>query len=153
MQTQFSTKIKVFQSDGGIRFVYHIVKQIFENNGTFHQPSCPYTPQQNGCVERKHRRIGEMGLVMLFHAHVPSSYWFDAFSSTTFIINHLPTKVLKNHSPFNFLYSWKPTYGNFAHFGVLYILTYKIIRNTSSCQEVLLVFSLVIILIQALQMY
>ena len=54
VQTQFSRKIKVFQSDGGTEFVNKIVRNIFAENGTLHQLSCPYTPQQNGRAERKH---------------------------------------------------------------------------------------------------
>ncbi|GKA31556.1 retrovirus-related pol polyprotein from transposon TNT 1-94 [Tanacetum coccineum] len=105
VQTQLSRKIKVFQSDGGTEFVNHTVRKIFEDNGTLHRLSCPYTPQQNGRAERKHRHLVETGLAMLFHAHVPASYWVDAFSSATYIINRLPTKLLGNHSPFELLYS------------------------------------------------
>lgn len=54
VQTQFSKKFKVFQSDGGMKFVNHTVRQFFEDNGTFHRLSCPYTPQQTGHAERKH---------------------------------------------------------------------------------------------------
>ncbi|GJR28496.1 hypothetical protein Tco_1104728 [Tanacetum coccineum] len=41
----------------------------------------------------------ETGLAMLFHAHVPASYWVDAFSSATYIINRLPTKLLDDNPP------------------------------------------------------
>lgn len=47
VQTQLSGKIKVFQSDGGTKFINHNVRKIFEENGIFQQASCPYTPQQN----------------------------------------------------------------------------------------------------------
>ncbi|KAI3680197.1 hypothetical protein L2E82_50582 [Cichorium intybus] len=117
VQTQFSRKIKVFQSDGGTEFLNSTVRHIFEENGTLHQISCPYTPQQNGRAERMHRHIVETGLAMLFHAHVPASFWVDAFSSATFIINRLPTKVLDNQSPFQVLYSRLPNYDNFRTFG------------------------------------
>ncbi|KAI3765987.1 hypothetical protein L2E82_16034 [Cichorium intybus] len=117
VQNQFSRKIKVFQSDGGTEFVNNTVHKIFEENGTFHRLSCPYTPQQNGRAERKHRHIVETGLSMLFHAHVPSSYWVDAFTSAVFIINRLPSKVLDNKSPFQLLYSRMPSYENFRTFG------------------------------------
>ncbi|KAI3514490.1 hypothetical protein L1887_12931 [Cichorium endivia] len=129
LQTQFSRKIKVFQSDGGTEFVNHTVRKIFEDNGTFHRLSCPYTPQQNGRAERKHRHIVETGLAMLFHAHIPASYWVDAFSSATYIINRLPTKVLDDHSPFELLYSKQPTYTNLRAFGCL---VYPYLRNYSS---------------------
>ncbi|GJZ39031.1 uncharacterized mitochondrial protein-like protein [Tanacetum coccineum] len=80
-------------------FVNHTVRKIFKDNGTLHRLSCPYTPQQNGRAERKHRHLVETGLAMLFHAHVPASYWVDAFSSATYIINRLPTKLLEDGPP------------------------------------------------------
>ncbi|GJT64249.1 RNA-directed DNA polymerase, eukaryota [Tanacetum coccineum] len=72
-KTQLSRKIKVFQSDGGTEFVNHTVRKIFEDNGTLHRLSCPYTPQQNGRAERKHSHLLKTGFAMLFHAHDPSS--------------------------------------------------------------------------------
>ncbi|KAK1424394.1 hypothetical protein QVD17_19723 [Tagetes erecta] len=129
VQTQFSRKIKVFQSDGGTEFVNHIVRKIFEDNGTFHRLSCPYTPQQNGRVERKHRHIVETGLAMLFNAHVPVSYWVDAFSSAVYIINRLPSKMLSNKSPFELLFSQVPIYANFRTYGCL---VYPYLRDYSS---------------------
>ncbi|GJX56424.1 reverse transcriptase domain-containing protein [Tanacetum coccineum] len=71
-----------FQSDGGTEFVNHTVRKIFEDNGTLHRLSCPYTPQQNGRAERKHRHLVETGLAMLFHAHVPASYWVNEARDT-----------------------------------------------------------------------
>ncbi|KAI3700963.1 hypothetical protein L2E82_45604 [Cichorium intybus] len=44
VQTQFSRKMKVFQSDGGTEFLNHDVKKLLDDNGTFHRISCPYTP-------------------------------------------------------------------------------------------------------------
>ncbi|GJV88661.1 retrovirus-related pol polyprotein from transposon TNT 1-94 [Tanacetum coccineum] len=117
VQTQCSRKIKTFQSDGGTEFVNQIVRKIFEDNGTFHRFSCPYTPQQNGRAERKHRHIVETGLAMLFNAHVPASYWVDAFTTATFIINRLPTPLLKNKSPFELLFNQHPQYDNFRTYG------------------------------------
>ena len=87
VQTQCSSKIKIFQSDGGTEIVNHIVRKNFEYNGTLHWFSCPQTPQKNGRAERKHRHIVETSLAMLFNANIPASYWVDALSSTTFIIN------------------------------------------------------------------
>nr|KAJ0193381.1 hypothetical protein LSAT_V11C800390800 [Lactuca sativa] len=93
VQTQFSCKIKVFQSDGGTEFLNHNVQRILTDNGTFHRVSCLYTPQQNGRVEHKHRHIVETGLAMMFNGHIPPSYWVHAFSSAVYIINRLPTPL------------------------------------------------------------
>ncbi|KAJ0799808.1 putative RNA-directed DNA polymerase transcription factor Lambda-DB family [Helianthus annuus] len=117
VQTQFSTKIKVFQSDGGTEFTNNRVRILFEQNGTQHRMSCPYTPQQNGRVERKHRHVVETGLAMLFNAKLPTKYWVDAFSSAVFIINRLPSPILQGKSPFELLYHQIPNYAMFRTFG------------------------------------
>jgi len=75
--------------------------------------SCPNTPSQNGRAERKHQHITEIGLTMLFHANVPLNLWVEAFSTTVFTINRLPTPVLNGVSPFKILYGKSPTHGLF----------------------------------------
>ncbi|KAJ9542144.1 hypothetical protein OSB04_028650 [Centaurea solstitialis] len=117
VQTQFSRKVKVFQTNGGTEFLNHHVRNLLDDNGTFHRVSCPYTPQQNARVERKHRHIVETGLAMLFHAHVPPAYWVHAFSSAIYLINRLLTSVLKNKSPFELVYNRAPTYDHLRPFG------------------------------------
>ena len=117
VETQFSSKIKVFQTDGGTEFLNNRVKGLLHKHGIFHRISCPYTPQQNGRVERKHRHIVETGLAMMFHAHIPVAYWTHAFSSAVHIINRLPTKVLSLKSPFEVLFDRVPSYDNLRIFG------------------------------------
>lgn len=70
--------------------------------------SCPYTPQQNGRAERKHRHITETGLAMMFHSHIPATLWTHAFSSATYVINRLPSKLLDTKSPYELLFSSQP---------------------------------------------
>ena len=129
VQTQFSCKIKTFQSDGGTEFVNTRVRSIFLNNGTHHRMSCPYTPQQNGRAERKHRHITETGLAMMFHSNVPATLWTHAFSSAAYIINRVPTKLLDNKSPYELLFSTRPNYANFRVFGCC---VYPYLRDYSS---------------------
>ena len=61
--------------------------------------SCPHTPSQNGHAERKHRHITETALTLLAHSSMPLKYWWEACSTSTFLINRLPTKVLNFLSP------------------------------------------------------
>jgi len=116
VQTQFSWHIKVLQTDGVTEFLNNQVKQMLQQNGTFHRISCPYTPQQNGRVERKHKHVVETRLAMLFNAQVPPIYWVEAFYSVVYRINRLPTKVLDNKSPFETTFAYSPTYENFKPF-------------------------------------
>lgn len=99
VQTQFSCKLKTFQSDGCIEFINQKSQQTFLTNGIHHRILCPYIPQQNGRAERKHRHITETNLAFLFIAHTPASFWVDAFTSAIYIINRLPAKIIDHKSP------------------------------------------------------
>ena len=93
VENQYSTRIKIFQSDGGAEFTSNCFKAHIRTFGIHHQLSCPYTPAQNDCVERKHCHVTETGLAMLFHSHTSPRFWVDAFSIATYIINRLPTPL------------------------------------------------------------
>ncbi|CAA7042354.1 unnamed protein product [Microthlaspi erraticum] len=86
VETQFGSKIKVFQSDGGGEFINKRLQQHLVECGIKHLVSYPYTPQQNGLAERKHRHVVELGLSMLFHSNTPLSYWVEAFFCANFIL-------------------------------------------------------------------
>ena len=81
------------------------------------QHPCPYTSQQNGIVERKHRHIVEMGLTLLAQASMPLRFWWDAFVSAVYIINRLPTPVLDHLSPWEKSFQRKPNYFSLKSFG------------------------------------
>lgn len=115
VETFFERKIKSFHSDGGSEF--KALSSIFSSSGITHRQSCPYTHEQNGSAERKHRHIVETGLTLLANASVPLSYWFDAFESATFLINHLPSKVIGFVSPWHKLFDSPPDYKFLKVFG------------------------------------
>jgi hypothetical protein len=95
-----SKKIKIFQSDGGGEFTSNQFKQFLTSHGIVHRISCPHTPQQNGLAERKHRHIVETGLTLLAQSKLPLPCWVDAFNTTMYLINRLPTSVLQYQSPY-----------------------------------------------------
>lgn len=51
---------------------------------------------------------------MLAHSNLPKLFWEDAFFTTVFIINRLPTPILNQKSPYEMVYHKKPGY-NFLH--------------------------------------
>jgi transposase InsO family protein len=71
VENQFSCSIKQLQSDGGGEFLSKQFTSFLETNGIFHRISCPYTAQQNGLAERKHRHVVEMGLSLLAQSGLP----------------------------------------------------------------------------------
>ena len=88
-----------------------------QNYGITHRVSCLHTHQQNGVVERKHRHVEEIGLALLYHAKVPLQYWDDVFQTTCYLIDRLPTSILKNQSPFEKNFHQAPNYNFLRVFG------------------------------------
>lgn len=84
-------KLVTLQTDRGREF--QALKSYLATEGIFHKLTCPYTLEQNGLVERKHRHVMENGLSMLAHAGMPLHYWYEAFSNAVFLINRLPPKL------------------------------------------------------------
>jgi Reverse transcriptase (RNA-dependent DNA polymerase)/gag-polypeptide of LTR copia-type/GAG-pre-integrase domain len=101
-----SHKICVVQCDGGTE--YKPLQSQFPEI-TFHI-SCPYTPEQNGLIERKHRHVVELSLASMYHASIPLEYWDTIFESTLFVINRLPTVSNYSVSPFEKLFHQVPEY-------------------------------------------
>ncbi|KAL5751701.1 hypothetical protein ACOSQ2_022208 [Xanthoceras sorbifolium] len=112
VEVQLGAVIKCLQTDIGGEYLSFIKPLAFL--GIKLQFSCPYMHQQNGVLERKHRHIAELGLTLLSHAFMPIKFWCEAFLTATFIINNLPSSVLKFMSPFEKLFHKKPSYNFFS---------------------------------------
>jgi len=107
---QFGYTVKIVRSDNALEFDTSECQQFFAIQGIVHQTSCVDKPQQNGRVERKHRHLLEISRALRFHAHLPLKFWGDCVLTATYIINTLPTKVLKNVTPYEKLLKKTPSY-------------------------------------------
>jgi transposase InsO family protein len=64
-QNDFGGKIKKIRNDNGTKFKNTQVEDYLDKEGIKHEFSAPYTPQQNGVVERKNMTLIEMARIML----------------------------------------------------------------------------------------
>jgi hypothetical protein len=110
-----NTKIKAIQSDWGGE--YQRLHKYFQSTGINHRVTCPHTHQQNGLVERKHRHIVETGLTLLAQAQLPLRFWDEAFSTTSFLINRMPSKTINHDTPLYKLFGTNPDYSKLRVFG------------------------------------
>lgn len=55
LKNQFSRDIRRVRTDNGGEFFNNECCELLESFGIIHESSCPYTPQQNGVIERKYR--------------------------------------------------------------------------------------------------
>ena len=58
----------------------------------------------------------KMGLTLLAQSGLPKVFWVDAFLTSIFIINSLPTKVLDYSSPYERLFQRSPDFSYFRTF-------------------------------------
>lgn len=84
-------------SDNGSEFVNSMCDKFLKEKGVAHQRIWPYTPQQNGVVERKHRHILEVPRIVIFQGQIPLRYWGPCVLAGTKLI---PRRVLGGKSPF-----------------------------------------------------
>ncbi|XP_015167773.1 uncharacterized protein [Solanum tuberosum] len=117
----FSTSVKILRTDNGCEFFSTEFQSFMSDLGILHQSSCVYTPQQNGVVERKHRTILGVARSLRFQAGLPLKFWGECIMTVVYIINRLPSKLLKSKTPFELLYGHPPS---LSHLRVLGCLTY-----------------------------
>jgi len=113
VQTQFETIIKVMRSDNETEF---FITNFFINKGIMHQTSCVNTPQQNSIVGRKHCHLLNVVRVVVIQSHLPKIYWSYFMIHVAYIINMLPTPVLKDFSPHKMLYKTPPDFNQLKVF-------------------------------------
>ena len=97
--TQYDTKVKVLRTDNALEFTQKAIEDMCATYGMLHQTTCPYTSQQNGVAERKHRHLLDMVRTLLVAMHVPMYLWSDAVLTATFLVNRLPSAALGGDVP------------------------------------------------------
>ncbi|KAL3368368.1 hypothetical protein AABB24_009309 [Solanum stoloniferum] len=124
VETQFDRKIKIMRSDNGAEFFNHGCRELFQKHGVIHQSSCPYTPQQNGVVEKRHRHILEIVRAIKFQSDLPDKFWGLCVEAVVYVLNRIPSIVLQNKSPYEVLYNKAPSLLHMRVIGCLCFVTY-----------------------------
>jgi histone deacetylase 1/2 len=126
VERKFNRTIKNIQFDWGGE--YRRMSTLLTQIGIHHHRACPYTHQEMGVVEHRHKQIVEVGLSLLSHSKLPQQFWEDAFLTATYIINRLPTPILNQKSPYEIVYRHTPDYHFLKVFGCAcwpYLQPYK----------------------------
>lgn len=116
VETQYKTKVKGVRSDNAKELLF---VELFKSKGIMSYHSCPETPQQNSVVERKHQHILNVARSLMFQAKLPLELWSDCVLTAVFLINRLPSPLLKNKSPYQLLHMKKTDYSGIRVFGCL----------------------------------
>uniref|UniRef100_A0A2N9F6X6 Integrase catalytic domain-containing protein n=1 Tax=Fagus sylvatica TaxID=28930 RepID=A0A2N9F6X6_FAGSY len=107
ISNQFNAKLLAFRTDNAREYTESSFQEFLTSRGIIHQTSCVRTPQQNGIAERKNGPILAIARALMLQMHVPKLFWADAVLTATYLLNRMPSRVLKGKSPFEILFADK----------------------------------------------
>jgi hypothetical protein len=97
--------------------VLGVRSQFYVNKGIKHEYSAPYTPQQNGVVDRKNRTLIEMVRTMLDEYKTQDIFWAEAINTACHAINRLYLHKFHKKTCYELITGKKPMVSYFRVFG------------------------------------
>ena len=116
-ETQTGNRVKILRTDNGLEEVNKEVESYLASKGIIHQKSCPYTPQQNGRIERENRTIVEAARTILHSKNLEKKLWAEAINTVNFVINRSGSSSVKNKTPYELWFEETPDIRFFQIFG------------------------------------
>ena len=111
--------IRTFRTDRGGEFMSHEFRSYCDKRGINRHTTAPYSPQQNGVVERRNRTLLEMTRSMLKHMSMPNELCGEAVRHATYLINRIATRSLIEQTPYEALRSKRPSISHIRVFGCI----------------------------------
>src|SRR5688572_14363325 len=106
------------------------LKAFLEDEGIKHEFSSPYTPQQNGVVERKNRTLLDMERTMLDEYKTSDRFWAEAINTACYAINRLYLHLILKKTSYELLTGKNPNISYFRDFGSKCFIHIKRGRNS-----------------------
>ncbi|GJY17673.1 zinc finger, CCHC-type containing protein [Tanacetum coccineum] len=110
-------KLRMLRTDRGGEFTSNEFTKYCKENGIARQLTAPYSPQQNGVVERRNRTVLSTTRSMMKAMKLPLTFWAEAVKHAIYILNRVPTRALVDKTPYEALYNRKPNLENLRIFG------------------------------------
>jgi hypothetical protein len=117
VENHFKTKIITLYSYNEGEYIG--LQNLLATNDISHLTTPPYTPEHNGYSEKRHHHIVKTGLTLLSHASLPLIFWSQAFATTVYLINIMPTNSLGLSSPYKSIFGTALNYSKLKIFGCL----------------------------------
>lgn len=96
VENETGEKLKTFRTDRGGEFLSNQFTMYCKETGLHRHYTSPYSPQQNGVVERRNRTVLEMVRCNLKTMEMPNVLWGEAVSHSVYVLNRAHTKALKD---------------------------------------------------------
>lgn len=117
-------KMLSISTDNGTEFVNQSLREFLDSKGINHQFSAPYTPQQNGFIERDIQTVSQAARTMLNQSKLPRKLWAEAVSTAVYTLNRIPNSKTPENTPYQLYFGIIPNIQNLRIFG-----QYAVINN------------------------
>lgn len=101
-------KVGTFRTDRGGEFTSIEFNDWCEAQRIRRHLTAPYSPQQNGVVERRNRTVIGMVRCMLKQTNVPQRFWGEAAKHSVYVLNRSQTRSVDSKTPYEALLRKKP---------------------------------------------
>jgi transposase InsO family protein len=108
VERETGKKLKVLRTDNGGEFTSVTFGEYCAGEGIQRHHLAPYTPQQNGVVERRNQTVVATARSILRARGVPGHFWGEAVHTAAFLLNRAPTSALDGKTPYQAWYGKKP---------------------------------------------
>ncbi|WVZ91058.1 hypothetical protein U9M48_037280 [Paspalum notatum var. saurae] len=109
--------MRAIRSDNGGEFLNSHFENFCRDLGLEHQFSSPYTPPQNGVVERKNRTLVEMARTMLDEHRTPRRFWAEAVNTACYIANQIFFRAFLGKTSYELRFGRQPRVKHLRAFG------------------------------------
>ncbi|WVZ57966.1 LOW QUALITY PROTEIN: hypothetical protein U9M48_008290 [Paspalum notatum var. saurae] len=116
-EAETGKKLRLLRTDRGGEFTSMEFGQYCAEVGVGRHLSAPYSPQQNGVVERKNQTVVGMARCMLKAKGMPAAFWGEAVTTAVYILNRASTKAPDGQTPFEAWHGRKPDVSHLRTFG------------------------------------
>lgn len=113
----WDAKVKHIRYDNGTEFINSDVCKLMSKHGIVLDRIAPYTPEQNGVIERENRTVGESARTMLLSSGLSQSLWPEAMRTAVYMLNRTTNKKNSKQTPYELWFAEKPYLGHIKVFG------------------------------------
>nr|GFA61298.1 hypothetical protein [Tanacetum cinerariifolium] len=108
IQVRLNVPVRRIRTDNGTEFVNQTLQDYYEEVGISHETLVARSPQQNGVVERRNRKLIEAARTMLIYAQAPLFLWAEAMATACFTQNRSIIRLRHGKTPYDLLHNKLP---------------------------------------------
>lgn len=121
IKSETGTEVKQIWSDCGSEFTSKRAVDYFTQEKIIQRKSAPFTPAQNGFIERDNRTVMEGARSMLIHMNLPKILWAEAANTFIYLLNR-SVNSNTDKTPYELYYQRIPRVSQLKVFGCLAVV-------------------------------